>query len=65
MMIILTGPACVLSFVLAHLCYRADCYRQTVVLTAFAVFMLILTLGLFGAGYYTWGAFQAGVTILC
>ncbi len=61
MMVLLTGPLCLLSFYLAYLCYRSAYYRHTLFLSLFAVFMLLITLGVVGASYFTWQALQEGL----
>ena len=58
MMVLLTGPLCLLSFYLAYLCYRSGYLRHTLFLTIFAVFMLLITIGVVGASYFTWQALQ-------
>jgi hypothetical protein len=40
-----------LCFYLAYLCYRHDLYQHTLVLTVIAVFTLVLSVTLIGAGY--------------
>ena len=54
LLIVFSAPACLLNFYLAYLCYRKAHYRHTLVLALIAVFMLFVTLGLLGAGYYSW-----------
>lgn len=54
MLVFLTGPACLLSFFLAYLCYRRSYYRHTVVLSLFAISMLLVTIGILGFGYVVW-----------
>lgn len=54
MLVFLTGPACLLSFFLAYLCYRRTYYRHTVVLSLFAISMLLATIGILGFGYVVW-----------
>lgn len=54
MMVLLTGPLCLLSFYLANLCYKTAYYRHTLFLTIFAIFMLLISLGVVGASYWTW-----------
>lgn len=61
MMAILTGPLCLLCFYLSYLCVRNGCRKHALVLGGFAFFLLVLTVGLFYAGYSTWVAFEAGV----
>lgn len=56
MMVILTGPLCLLCLFLAYRCYRIDYHKQTLVLGGFAFFFLILTIVFVGAGYYAWEA---------
>lgn len=58
MLILLSGPICLLCFYLAGLCYRRAYYRHTLVLGIFAVLLLIITFGLIGASVYTWDQFQ-------
>ena len=58
MMVIFSGPFCLLCFYLAWLCYRKDCYKQTLVLGAFGFVLLIITVGIVGATYYTWDALK-------
>ena len=57
LLVIFSAPVCLLSFYLAFLCYRKSLYPHTVALTVVAVFMLLLTVGILGAG------FLAGTTI--
>ncbi len=54
MMIILSGPFCLLCFYLAWLCYRKACYKQTVVLGLFGILLLVITFGFIGLSYVTW-----------
>lgn len=61
MIILLTVPACILSVFLAILCYRRSFYRHTVVLSLFAVFMVLVTLGVLGVGYAAWIALEAEI----
>ena len=61
MIILLTVPACILSIFLAVLCYRRSFYRHSVVLSLFAAFMLIVTLGVLGVGYAVWIALEAEI----
>lgn len=57
LLVIFSAPVCLLSFYLAFLCYRKSLYPHTIALTMVAVFMLLLTVGILGAG------FLAGKTI--
>lgn len=54
MMVFLTAPACLLSFFLAYLCYKRAYYRHMLVLSVFAVCMLLVTVGILGVGYFMW-----------
>ena len=54
MLVFLTAPACLLSFVLAYLCYKRAYYQHMLVLSVFAVCMLIVTVGILGVGYFMW-----------
>ena len=60
MMAILTGPLCLLCIYLSYLCVRNRSRKHALVLGGFAFFFLVLTIGLFYAGYYTWAVFEAG-----
>ena len=57
LLVVFSAPVCLLSFYLAFLCYRKSLYPFTVALTLVAVFLLLLSLGILGAG------FLAGKTI--
>lgn len=59
MLVLFSAPACLLSLYLAWLCYRQARYRHTLVLGLIALFMLLLTLGVLGAGYVTSLAIKA------
>ena len=52
--IFLTTPICILCFYLAFICYRKSYYQHTIVLSVFAVFMLVVTLGIIGISYSAW-----------
>ena len=52
--VFLTAPICILCFYLAFMCYRKAYYTHTVVLSLFAVFMLVITLGIIGVSYSAW-----------
>jgi len=54
MIVFLTAPACLLSFFLAYLCYKRAHYRHSLVLSVFAVCMLLVTIGILGFGYFMW-----------
>lgn len=60
MMAILTGPLSLFCFYLAFLCLQRNFRKHAFVIGGFAVFFLALTLIIFGAGYYTWIAFDSG-----
>ncbi|MBE0501312.1 MAG: hypothetical protein IBX47_07710 [Desulfuromonadales bacterium] len=62
--VFLTAPACLLSFVLALLCYRKAYYRHTMVLSLIALFMLVVTLGVIGFGYSAWSAIDTELALL-
>jgi hypothetical protein len=59
MLILLSTPACLLSFFLAYLCYRRSHYQQMLVLTLIGLFMLMLTAGLIISGYIMGVAIRA------
>ena len=52
MMVFLTAPACLLSFFLAYLCYKRAYYRHMLVLSVFAVCMMVVTISILGVGYF-------------
>ena len=54
MMVFLTAPACLLSIVLAYLCYKRAYYRHMLVLSVFAICMLVVTVSILGVGYFMW-----------
>lgn len=56
--VLFSAPVCLLSFYLAFLCFRKALYPHTVVLTVIAVFMLLFTLGVLGAGFLANQAIQ-------
>lgn len=60
MMVILTGPISLLCFYLAYLCLRKNFRRHALILGGFAIFFLVLSVVLVGAGYYTWLALDSG-----
>ncbi|MBW2450749.1 MAG: hypothetical protein JRF07_00160 [Deltaproteobacteria bacterium] len=51
MVVLFSVPLSMLCFYLAYLCYRHDLYQHTLVLTVIAVFTLVLSVTLIGAGY--------------
>jgi len=64
MMVILTGPLCLLCLYLAYRCYRIEYHKQTLVLGGFAFFFFILTIVFVGAGYYAWDALKNPVAVV-
>ena len=51
LLIVLSAPLCLLCFYLAWLCGRQARYRHGLVLLVFGLALLVVTLGLLGAGY--------------
>ena len=64
LLVLFSAPACFLCGYLAYLCYRRAHYRHTLVLALFAVFLLVATIGLLAAGYYSWHALQVEAATL-
>lgn len=62
MMALVTGPLSLLCFYLAFLCYRRKFRKQAFVIGGFATFLLVLTVLIFGAGYYAWIALDTGMS---
>ena len=58
LIVIFSAPACLLSFYLAYLCYRRARYPHALVLALVAVIMLVVTLGVLGAGYFAGQAIE-------
>ncbi len=59
MLLFLTTPLCLLSFILAYLTWRKASYRHTLAFGSFGVFMLLISVGMFWASYYGWEILQA------
>ncbi|WP_303720219.1 hypothetical protein [Malonomonas rubra] len=59
MMLLLTGPICLLCFYLSFLCLRRKFHKHALVLGGVALFFLVLSLALIGAGYFTWLSLNA------
>ena len=58
LLVILSAPGCLLSGYLALLCYRRNFYPQALCLAGTAVALLLLTIVLLGAGYFTATRFE-------
>jgi len=54
MMLVLAIPLCLLCSYLASLCYQQKCYPQAWTLAAFAVLLLLFSVGFIGVSYYAW-----------
>lgn len=63
MMVILTGPLCLLCSYLAFLCFRRDFKKHGLVLSGFALLLLALTVAILGGGYYMWLGMEAEAAI--
>jgi|GEM_PF-1315491 len=64
LLVLFSAPAFLVSAYLAFLCYRQACYRQAIFLAFFSGLMLVFTLGVLGAGLYSWQAFQGEMPTL-
>ncbi|MDT8440098.1 MAG: hypothetical protein RQ723_00380 [Desulfuromonadales bacterium] len=61
MFVLVSGPLSLLSLYLAYLCYRQARYRHTLALALVALFMLLVSIGVVGAGYLTGVAIRAEI----
>ena len=58
LLVIFSAPGCLLCGYLAILCYRRSFYPQALCLAGFSLVLLLLTVGLLGAGYFTTTRFE-------